>query len=57
MLELNRMIAIEAKLDAFIGKMGNQERTLHLVNDVGTVDENEKRNSVEEGLAHEGPYR
>ena len=23
---------------------------------MGTVDENEKRNSVEEGLAHEGPY-
>ena len=24
---------------------------------MGTVDENEKRNSAEEGLAHEGPYQ
>ena len=57
MLELNQMISIEAKLDEFIGKMGNQKRTMHLVNDVGTVDENEKRNSAKEGLAHECPYR
>ena len=30
---------------------------MHSSNEVGTVDENEKRNSVEEGLAHEGPYQ
>ena len=29
---------------------------MHSTNEVGIVDENEKRNSVEEGLAHEGPY-
>ena len=56
MLELNRMTAIEAKLDALIRKMGNQERIMHSANEVETVDENEKRNSVEEGLAREGPY-
>ena len=47
MLELNRMNAIEAKLDALMSKMGNQERRMHLENEVGIVDENEKRNSVE----------
>ena len=30
---------------------------MHLENEVGTVDENEKMNSVKEGLAHEGPYQ
>ena len=30
---------------------------MHSSNEVGTVDENEKRNSAEEGLAHEGPYQ
>ena len=57
MLELNRMTAIEAKLDALIRKIGNQERIMHSGNEVETVDENEKRNSVEEGLACEGPYQ
>ena len=57
MLELNQMTAIKAKLDALMSKMGNHERIMHLANEVGTVDENEKRNSVEKGLAHEGPYQ
>ena len=57
MIELNRMTAIEAKFDALMSKMGNHERRMHSANEVGTVDENEKRNSAEEGLAHEGPYQ
>ena len=57
MLELNRMTTIEAKLDALMRKMGNQERRMYSANKVGTIDENEKRNSAEEGLAHEGPYQ
>ena len=57
MLELNRMTAIEAKLDALMSKMGNRERRMHLAYEVGTVDENEKRNNGKEGLAHEGPYQ
>ena len=57
MLELNRMTHIEAKLDTLMSKMGNQERRMHSANEVGTVDENEKRNSTEERLAHEGPYQ
>ena len=50
------MTAIEAKLDALMNKMGNHERRMHLANEVGTVDENEKRNRAEEGLSCEGPY-
>ena len=57
MIDLNHMTAIEAKLDALMRKMGNHERRMHSANEVGTVDENENMNSVEEGLAHEGPYQ
>ena len=57
MLELNRMTSIEAKLDALMSKMGNHERKMHSTNEVGIVDENEKRTSPEEGLAYEGPYQ
>ena len=30
---------------------------MHLENEVGTVDENEKRNSIEKRLAYKGPYQ
>ena len=30
---------------------------MHSANQVRTIDENEKRNSAEDGLAHEGPYQ
>ena len=56
-IELNRMTAIEAKLDALMNKMGNQDRRMHSTHDVGTVERNEQKSSVEEGLAHEGPYQ
>ena len=56
-IELNRMTAIEAKIDALMNKMGNHERRMHSTNKVGIVYENEKRNSAKEGLTHEGPYR
>ena len=51
------MTAIEEKLDALMRKMGNHERRIHSENEVGTTDENKKRNSTEEGLAHGGPYQ
>ena len=57
MIELNRMTTIEAKLDALMSKMGNQERRMHSTNEVGMVDENEKRNSVEEGLPMRVPIK
>ena len=46
---------MEAKLDTLMSNIGNHERIMHSTNEVGTVNENENRNSVEEGLAHEGP--
>ena len=41
MIELNRMTAIEAKLDALMNKLGNEERRMHSAHEVGTVEENE----------------
>ena len=55
-IELNRMTAIEAKLDALMNKMGNNERRMHTTLKVRTVDEGERRKSAEEGSNHEGPY-
>ena len=57
MIDLNRMTAIKAKLDALMSKMGNHEKRMHSANEVGIVDENEKGNGAEEGLSHEGPYQ
>ena len=57
MIKLNQMTAIKAKLDALMNKMGNHERRMRSGNEVGTIDENEKRNSAEEGLTYEGPYQ
>ena len=51
------MIAIEAKLDALMNKLGNQERRMHSTHEVGTVEGNEQKSSADEGLAHEDPYQ
>ena len=40
-LELNIMTTIEAKLNALMNEMGNQERKMHLAHEVGTVEINE----------------
>ena len=56
-IELNRMTAIEAKLDASMSKMGNNERKMHIALEVGTVEEGERRKSAEEGSNHEGSYQ
>ena len=55
-IELNRMTTIEAKLDALMNRMGNQDRRMHSAHEVGTVERNELKSSAEKGLAHEGPY-
>ena len=41
MIELNRMTAIEAKLDALMTKRGNQERRMHSTHEVGILEGNE----------------
>ena len=56
-IEPNRMTSIEAKLNALMNKLGNNERRMHTTLEVGTIDEGEKRNSVEEGPTHGGPYQ
>ena len=42
LIELNRMIAIEAKLDAVMNKLGSNERRMHTAHDVGAVDDGER---------------
>ena len=54
---LNRMTAIEAKLDALLNKLGNNERRMHTTFEVRTVDEGKKRKSVDEGLTHDDSYQ
>ena len=49
------MIAIEAKLDAVMNKLGNNERKMHTAHEVGAVDERIRR-SIEE-LVREEPYQ
>ena len=55
-IKLNKMLAIEAKLDAIMNIMNNQDKIGHSVNEVGIVDGVEKKNVVDQGLAHKGPY-
>ena len=56
-IEINRMASIEAKLDALMNKLGNNERRMHTTLEVGTVDEGEKRKSANEGLTHDDCYQ
>ena len=56
MIELNKMSAIETKLDALMSKMNNQERKSHSTNAVGIEKGGEQKSIANEGLAHEGPY-
>ena len=50
MIELNRMSAIEAKLDALMNKVSMQERSKWSAHLVGTVDDQQKYLN-DEGLA------
>ena len=54
-IELNKMLAIEAKLDTLMRKMNNHERRIHSANAMGIEDGIEQK-PTELGLAHEGPY-
>ena len=57
LIELNRMTAIEAKLDVVMNKLGSDERRMHTAHEVGAVDEGERRKSAGEGTNHEGSYQ
>ena len=56
MIELNKMSATQAKLDALMSRLSNQKRRSHLANEVGTMEVVEHK-CADEGLAHEGPYQ
>ena len=47
LIRLDRMTAIEAKLDAVMNKLGNNERRMHTVNEVGAVEERIRRSAEE----------
>ena len=49
------MTTIEVKLDVVMNKLGNSERRMHTVHEVGAVEERSRR-SVE-GLVDEEPYQ
>ena len=42
-IKLNRMTTIEAKLDALMNKLGNQDKRMHSAHEVGTVEVNEQK--------------
>ena len=54
-IELNKMIAMEAKLDAIMHRMDKQDKKLHSAHEIGAVDRGGIRISTE-GSADEDPY-
>ena len=56
MLELNRMTAVDVKLDVLMSKMSTQEKRSHSTNTVGIEEGGEQKCMAGEGLVHEGPY-
>ena len=56
-IELNKMSAIEAKLDTIINKMKSHGRRGHSCSKIGVVEGVGHKCATDEGLAHEGPYQ
>ena len=46
MIKLNRMTAIDAKLDALMNKLGNQDRRMHSAHEVGILEGNEQKSML-----------
>ena len=55
MIELNKMSAIEAKLDALMNKVYMDERSNRSAHLVGTVEDQQR--VLNDGLAQDGPYQ
>ena len=53
-IELNKMTAMEAKLDAIMHRMDKQEKRLYSAHEIGAVERDRIRRSVE-GLTEEDP--
>ena len=54
-IELNKMISMEAKLDAIMHKMDKQDKKLHSAHEIGAVERGGIRRSAK-GSADEDPY-
>ena len=54
LIRLDRMTAIEAKLERVLNKLGSNERRMHTAHEVGAVEEIIRRGA--EGLVDEEPY-
>ena len=54
-IELNKMIAMEAKLDAIMHKMDKQDKKLHSTHEIGAVERGGIKRGAE-GSADEDPY-
>ena len=52
MIELNKMTTIEAKLDATMNMMNDNEKRGHSCNEVGIVEGSEQKNIIDQGIAH-----
>ena len=55
LIGLDRMTAIEGKLDAVMKKLGNNERRMHTAHEVRAVEERIRRRAEE--LVGEEPYQ
>ena len=56
LIELNKMSAMEAKLDAIMHKLGNQEKRMHSTHEIGVVERDGIRRSAERPI-DEDPYQ
>ena len=54
-IELNKMISMEAKLDAIMHRIDKQDKKLHSAHEIGAVERGGIRRSAE-GSADEDPY-
>ena len=55
LIGLDRIVAMEAKLDAVMNKLSSNERRMHIAHEVGAVRER-RRNSAD-GYEEEVPYQ
>ena len=55
-IELNKMTAMEAKLDAIMNKMDKQEKRLYSAHEIGAMERDKIRRSAER-LTEEDPYQ
>ena len=55
-IELNKLTAMKAKLDAIMHRLGNQEKRMHSAHEIGAVERDGIRRSIE-GPIDKDPYQ